>query len=424
MNVTFWLVLPPRVWREQIPMLAHSTGIGVAYLARNFHQDTREFIAADLRPVSPVVRAGQFGSLDDLLLVRMQPHVDAADAEELLARFSPLPMQVVMGLVLGRGNSAGRWLGAVWEEGRLHPLEGFTLTGPGMYRVTRDGLQAGGGSTSVDERWSRTRGAMGDRVWQRVRRSRVAVVGAGRNGSAAALTLAMLGVEKLVLIDDDWDELHNLDATVGATPATLHRPKVLNRAELLKNVRPDDLELEAIPNSLLDPAASEALRGVDLIVTCVDRDAPRLRAALAARQLCRPHLDIGTGIFGTGAARQMGADVRLLLPGEACVCCLGGLRNLEQARHELAAPPGALRRGPQPQWHEERAGSLVTINQVAVNLGIQLWLDLLAGRVQQSRWYRMSWRADGNLELQTNSTPVESCAVCRGTAATGLNWVL
>ncbi len=358
MALTFWLVLPRRVWREQIPILARSTGMGVAHLTRNFYQQTHEFIATALRPLSPMARSRQFGPLDDLLLVRIQPEVESRNLDELLAGFSPLPMQVVVGLVLGRGRAAGRWLGGVWEEGRGYPLEGFTLVGPGMRQVVRERLHAAEESHSPSERWSRTRGALGDAVWQRVRRSRVLVAGAGRNGSVAALTLAMLGVAKLVLIDDDQDELHNLDATLGATPAKLRRPKVQNRAEMLKSIRPDDLEVEAIPHSLLDTPAAEALRRVDLIVTAVDRDGPRLRAALAARRWCKVHLDIGTGIFGTGAARQMGSDVRLLSPGEACVCCLGGLRDLEQARREEAAPPGALWRGPQPEWYEQRAGEL------------------------------------------------------------------
>ena len=44
-------------------------------------------------------------------------------------------------------------------------------------------------------------------------------------------------------LDADRDQLPNLDATLGASPATLGRPKVLNRAEALRRFRPDDLEI-------------------------------------------------------------------------------------------------------------------------------------------------------------------------------------
>jgi hypothetical protein len=224
----------------------------------------------------------------------------------------------------------------------------------------------------------------------------------------------MLGVRKLVLIDEDRDELHNLDATFGLTPIGLGRPKVLNRMDVLKSMRPDDLEVEALPHSVLHPLAAEALRDVDLIVTCVDRDAPRLAAALAARRWCKVHLDIGTGIFGAGAARQLGGDVRLLLPGDACVVCVGGLRNLEEARYEVAAPVRALRRGQRRDWHEERAGSLVTMNQLAVNFGIQSWLDMLDGAVIRSLWCRLEWTSEGLPIVHFSRMTPTGCEICRG----------
>ena len=91
------------------------------------------------------------------------------------------------------------------------------------------------------------------------------------------------------------------------------------------------------------------------------------------------HLDVGSGVLIAGDDRQMGADVRLLLPGEACVSCLGGLRDAIRAREEADAPPGTLRRGRRQPWHEHRAGSLLTVNHIAVHLGLQMWLSLMSG---------------------------------------------
>jgi molybdopterin/thiamine biosynthesis adenylyltransferase len=246
------------------------------------------------------------------------------------------------------------------------------------------------------------------------------VVGAGRNGSVAALTLAMLGVRGLTLIDSDLEDLHNLDASLGGTPAGVGRPKVQNRAEFLMTIRSADLEVEAIPRSVLHPQTVMALRGVDLVITCVDRDAARLAVARAARGWGKVHLDVGTGIFGAGGVRQMGADVRLLLPGEACVCCLGGLRDPAEAEWEAAAPLGSLRRGRRPEWREQRAGSLLTLNQVAVNLGVQLWLDLLGGGLLRSCWQRLEW-TNGVPEVRVGSPARARCALCRPGSPEGLS---
>jgi hypothetical protein len=109
----------------------------------------------------------------------------------------------------------------------------------------------------------------------------------------------------------------------------------------------------------------------------------------------------------------MGADLRLCLPGEACLVCLGGLRDRDDAERVLAAPRDALRHGPYQPWHARRAGSLLTINQVAVHLGIQLWLDLLAGSLSRSTWYHMEWRNDGIASLDVHQQPDPTCHYCR-----------
>jgi hypothetical protein len=228
--------------------------------------------------------------------------------------------------------------------------------------------------------------------------------------------MAMLGVGNLVLIDQDIDELHNLDATVGASTEGIGRPKVENRRRALQQIRPDDLSVTALRESLLDPSALDHLREVDLIVTAVDHDAPRLAVARWVNEtphLGKVHLDVGTGVFYEDGQRLMGADIRLLLPGEACVCCLGGLRDEEEAHYVAAAPPGALPRRPREAWDQQRAGSLITINQVAMNLGVQLWLDMVAGRAEQSRWYQVRWSGDGGLWVETSTQPARGCKICR-----------
>ena len=420
MATNYWLVLPPRLRRQGLPLLARSRGLGIAPIVRNDFGGTRELIARDARPVAPAARGGDFGPVDDLLLVRPAARVDGAAASRLLADFDPTPRQLVAALVLGLGPAAGRWAGLVWDEGLLRPLLGLTLVGPRMARLAVAGTAAP--SPDALERWSRTRGALGEATWRRVRDSRVAVVGAGRNGSAAALGLAMLGVSRLVLIDGDLEERHNLDATVGATPEGVGRPKVENRLRTLAAIRPDDLEVVAVPRPLRHAEAAEALRGVDLVVTCVDRDAARLEAARLANRWAKLHLDVGTGVFGAGRGRRMGGDVRLLLPGEACVNCLGGLRGPETGRAELEASGWAMRRGPRPEWHAARAGSLVTLNQIAVNLGLQAWLELLAGRRTTSCWLRLAWDGEGGPSLVTAGSPAARCRVCREEDASRGAW--
>lgn len=417
-----WLILPPPVWREQIPRLVRAGSLGVARLARNFHDEASELVAGDLTPAASTIRGIYFGPLDDLLLIQPRTDVSDSDAERLIAQFSPLTSQLVAVLVLGFGPSAGRWVGVVNHAGEQHELTGITLVGSGMRRIVSDERWTVQPTAELNgEQWSRTRGALGETVFGQVRSAQVAVIGASRNGSVAATTLAMLGVSRIVLVDNDRDEWHNLSATIGATSRGIGRPKVSNRAEFLHDIRGPQLQVVPLATSVLDASVLDHLRSVDLVVTCVDRDAPRLAAALVANRLGKLHLDIGTGVFrgepadAAPSVARLGGDIRLCLPREACVACLGGLRRFDEAWYELSSPPGILRRGPRRRWNDERAGSLVTVNQIAVNLGIQMWLDLLAGRIAESRWCQLEWTqqtAVPQITTETESSP--TCTICRG----------
>ena len=406
----FRLALAPQIWQTQLRGLAAPGHVGVAPLNRNQLPATTEFVARSLEIRAGGATGTDFGSLDELLLVRLADAVAVADTVEMITRFSPRPDQVVVGLAMGHGRAAGCWTASVWEHGRFLRVRELRLVGPQMRRMTIDEQRP---EQPLGERWSRTRGALGEEVWRKVRDSRVAIIGASRNGSITAVSLAMLGVRTIVLIDPDRDELHGLDATLGAVPAGLGNPKALNRSKALLRIRPNDLEVHPLVLPFPHPKAEEALRDCDLICTCVDRDTARLAAAEFANRWCKVHLDIGTGVFHAEADRVAGADVRLLLPGQACVLCFGGVRNLQEARYEVVGRPEALRRGPRREWSEERACSLVTLNSIATNFGVQLFLDLLAGRVLESRWCRLELGNDGRVNVTYPSIPDAPCGTCQ-----------
>ncbi len=291
------------------------------------------------------------------------------------------------------------------------------VNGPGRTSPRDDwpgGSQSPDSAGTMDnDRWSRTRGALGDSTWRKLRACQVAVVGAGRTGSGVALALGQLGIRRLVLIDPDRDESHNRDATALPEPMELGRPKVFNRRTALDRLLPGHTTIDVVADSIAGAETVDRLRPVDLIVTAVDHDEPRLVAAVLANRWAKPHLDLGTGVLHGAAGPRMGAEVRFCLPGEACVSCLGGLRDHEEAEYALAAPRGALRRGPFLPWNVLRAGSFLTVNQIAVHLGVQLWIDLLAGRLERSTWYHLGWGEDGVADLRSRHEPSPDCRYCR-----------
>jgi hypothetical protein len=418
------LVLPRDLWEATLPdLLLHPHRIAVGTCRRNRHAGADELLVQTLETTDHFPTGDTRPPLSDWVVLgspTRQPGQEAQDAGAWLDRLKPRKTQLLAVALLGLGAEREAWEGRVVENGEVRPLEAIRVVGPGMLRAGRHVATA---ATELSEedllRWSRTRGALGDAVWRKLAASQVLLFGAGRNGSAMAFQLAALGVRSLTIVDRDRLGLENLDAGFCVTEEDVGRPKADALQQRLHACR-SDCRITSIPHSATHGSVVAKARGADLIVTCVDNDTPRLAAALLARRFLKVHLDVGTGVtFDEHSQRVLAGDVRLLLPRMGCVCCVGGLRDEDHARYELRAPPGALPRRPPPEWHQQRAGSLITLNSLTVASGVQLWLDLLAGRLRASHWQRLRWEPGQG--LQADFAPVGAspgCRLCHGDGST------
>ena len=227
---------------------------------------------------------------------------------------------------------------------------------------------------------------------------RYALVGLGRTGSSLALALVRLGVQHLTLIDPDHLELHNLGEMIGVTAADLGRPKVTAVASALTSMASPRLQIVTVPASITRWPALIAVQACDVVLSCVDDDSARLAATGLATVFCKPLLDIATGIHGSGADREMGADVRLVLPGQCLLCC-GGLRDQTSALQGLARAEAERGLSTPRDWRHERAGSLASLNQCAVGVALRLLEDVVAARMQDSTWVHLAFTPAGALSV-------------------------
>ena len=155
----------------------------------------------------------------------------------------------------------------------------------------------------------------------------------------------------------------------------------------------------------------KAAGNCDVLFSCVDDDSARLTIGVAAARRLQLLVDVGTGVFQGGA--DVGADVRLIIPGERCVLCFGGLARLAEAlervihRGPMAPPLPSLRFG--------GAGSLSTINQMAAATAVQLLIDLVADRLRRSTWVRFSRQHGGVVghEVKVAEKPEAIRCLCR-----------
>lgn len=128
---------------------------------------------------------------------------------------------------------------------------------------------------------SRRGGALTTRFEQRLERASVTVVGAGRAGSYACLALAMAGIRRLRVYDDDrLDPARNLGAQLYCA-ADVHRrrPKVEALAHLLRELCPWT-EVEGTPARFPEGAAGPS---GPIVVLGVDTMGARRHAADALK---------------------------------------------------------------------------------------------------------------------------------------------
>ncbi len=368
-----------------------------------------------------------------------------AEFERQKARLSDNNLTVL--LALGTGTSAGK-AAAVCQLNRLAGLDVFKVAMPGLPRITFNRPDSPLGPAIFDEwsatessesdrelslhhreTWSRTIGVLGEEAFRRIANLHVAVVGCGRSGSQLAASLNRLGIRKLSLIDSDRMEPHNLGEMDAVTAADVGRHKVdavadhLNRYGPLGRHSDQDLPVHPVPESILSLAGLIAAKQADVLFCCVDDPAARLATAFIATLYLRPLIDVGTGItmpssagrqtaFSASSTRQqMGADVRLIVPGDRCLMCLGGVASFEQARKDLLSGTAGAARG---DWRTQRAGSLYSLNGVAVQLAMRLFEDFLSTRIQRSTWLRldMSSQAEPSLRTHTELRSPVDCQFC------------
>jgi hypothetical protein len=192
------------------------------------------------------------------------------------------------------------------------------------------------------ERLTRQAALLGEWGTPTLTSMRVAVVGAGGTGSHVALALAYLGVGDLLVLDDDHVETTNLNRLVTAGHADLGAPKNLVARRRMREIDPG-IQVRALP--ALSPAGTHPeLDDVDLIIGCVDHDGPRDRLNQIAVDTSTPYIDIATGVDASASPPTMGGRAVLVVPGGACLHCLGELDHAEISRWAKTPEQQALDR--------------------------------------------------------------------------------
>jgi len=206
--------------------------------------------------------------------------------------------------------------------------------------------------------WDRVERLIGSDNLQRLHDKRVAIIGLGSGGGFVALSLAMSGVGKFVLVDDDTLESKNIVRHV-ADSRYVGRPKAEVVAELIRQRNPH-ADVEVLVGRLEQHL--EVLERVDLVISGVDGEGPKY----TLNQACLQH---GlTAVYAGVYERGEGGDVVVIRPynGPCYACWAAELReglavsNVDgdaELDYGMIGPEGTLEAEPGLWLHVTRIAS-------------------------------------------------------------------
>jgi len=102
-----------------------------------------------------------------------------------------------------------------------------------------------------------------------LRTKRVAIAGLGGVGGLHLLTLARLGIQRFHLAEFDRFDLVNFNRQVGASVASLEKPKLDVMTQLASDINPN-VEITGFADGVTPENVDAFLSGVDLFVDGLD----------------------------------------------------------------------------------------------------------------------------------------------------------
>ncbi|MFA6233318.1 MAG: ThiF family adenylyltransferase [Bacteroidota bacterium] len=248
-------------------------------------------------------------------------------------------------------------------------------------------------------RWSRSSAALGHpSAWLNLAKSRIGVVGVGRLGSVIAQHLAATGVRKLVLVDPDVVQLHNLGESIVYRTNDIGENKAMALARHLENDAPRS-SIHAVPLSVSAREGLEHLKSCDVIFACVDDDAARLTVAGIGMLFHIPIIDAGSSVENSGDT--LGCTVRSQFPMDGCLICrAGGFRDEHGALVRLGSVTTENEFRENRVWYNERSGSLMSLNLIAAGYSLRCLEDMFKGTLVKTSGFYLAWNG-GEYEAGT-----------------------
>ncbi len=228
---------------------------------------------------------------------------------------------------------------------------------------------------------------LGSEGQDKLRHASVAIIGLGGLGTTAAAYLAMAGVGKIRLVDQDTVETHNLQRQILYSIHDVRKPKVEAAAKRLATLNPQ-VRLEPIPENVRETNADALVAPCNCVVDGLDNMATRYVINRACVRNSIPY------VFA-GAIGMEGNLTVFRPPATPCLECV--MPDLDdrylptcETRGVLGTTPGSI-------------GALEATETIKLLTGIR---PLLEGKLLVCDLREMDF---GTIDIQTRP----SCTVCQ-----------
>ena len=148
----------------------------------------------------------------------------------------------------------------------------------------------------------------------RLKESKVAILGVGAIGGAAALFLAAAGIGSMILVDRDVVEVSNLNRQILYTSSHIGKYKAQLAADRLEELDPG-ISIEPVVQDVGANEIKQLVNGCDFVLCCFDKNCSRF----PVNREC-----LNVNIPATyGFAQNFSGELITVLPGQtACLSCV------------------------------------------------------------------------------------------------------
>jgi molybdopterin/thiamine biosynthesis adenylyltransferase/proteasome lid subunit RPN8/RPN11 len=223
--------------------------------------------------------------------------------------------------------------------------------------------------------------AFGDEALRLLRRSTVAIIGAGGTGSAVIEVLARAGIGRLILVDPDTVDRSNLERIHGSYRKDNGKAKVLVASDHVKAIDPSII-VEAFCGRLPQSEIVDAVVTADIALGCTDQQHSRLALSDLAFRYLVPSMDCGVVLEGKdGTVTAQVAQFIRFLAADPCALCRDiivpekitqELMSEEEKAQRRQAAEEAVARGEDPNPYWKNTPQINTVGYLTTAVGAMM----------------------------------------------------